>query len=107
MEVAAFSSITGVSELYRSSVAQITDNPLLGATTDFYRSVTILIHEAAALLMDRARAAGEIRADIDVPNLLRAIGGFTVTYGDDVEGWETGALHLIDIFMDGLRARPA
>jgi AcrR family transcriptional regulator len=105
---AAVSSICGIStEPYRSSVAQITDNPLLGATTDFYRSVTRLIHEAAGLLVGEALAAGEIRADIDVANLLRAIGGFTVTYGDDVAGWEASALTLIDIFMDGLRLRQA
>jgi AcrR family transcriptional regulator len=105
---AAVSSICGISsELYRSSVAQITDNPLLGATTDFYHRVTVLINDAATLLVSRAQAAGEIRADIDVRNLLRAIGGFTVTYGDDVTDWEAGALTLIDIFMDGLRIEPA
>lgn len=101
---AAVSSICGMSgEQYRSSVAQITDNPLLGATTDFYQRVTILIHEAATLLLNRSKSAGVVREDIDARDLLRAIGGFTVTYGDDVSGWETIALHLIDIFMDGLR----
>jgi len=104
---AAVSSICGISpQHYRSSVAQITDNPLLGATTDFYRSVESLIHEAATLLLTKAQEAEEVRHDIDVRNLLRAIGGFTVTYGDDVAGWEADALSLIDIFMDGLRKSP-
>lgn len=103
---AAVMSICGIApEKYRSSAAQITDNPLLGASTDFYRRVTALVDEAARLLLSRAIAAGEIRDDIDTANLLRAIGGFTITYGDDTAGWQEGALRLIDIFMDGLRVR--
>jgi hypothetical protein len=34
---------------------------------------------------------------------MRALGGFTVTYGDDVEGWEASALRLIDVLWEGLR----
>jgi len=103
---AAVSSICGISpSLYRSSVALVTDNPLLGANTDFYQSVTVLIDEAAGLLLDRSKAAGEIHAEIDTRDFLRALGGFTVTYGDNVEGWEDSARRLIDIFVAGLRAK--
>jgi hypothetical protein len=35
----------------------------------------------------------------------RALAGFTVTYGDDVEGWEDSARRLIDLLMDGVRPR--
>jgi AcrR family transcriptional regulator len=102
----AASALFGISsDMYRSSVAQITDNPVLGAATDVYRSVTITIREAATLLLERAGAAGDIRTDVDPKDILRAIGGFTATYGDDVEGWEESAMRLIDILMDGLRAR--
>jgi AcrR family transcriptional regulator len=101
---AAVSASFGVSAgQYRSSVAQITDNPVIGSTSEVYRSAVTLFTEAAALLLDRARGAGAIRADIDARDLMRALGGFTVTYGDDVEGWEASALRLIDVLWEGLR----
>jgi hypothetical protein len=55
-----------------------------------------------ALLVDRARAAGEIRADADPNDLLRALLGFT--YGNANPDWRDSALRLIDILMDGLRS---
>lgn len=101
----AVGSIFGLSTtLYRSSVAQITDSPLLGSTTMLYRSATTLFLDAADLLLKRAAAAGDISADLDARDLLRALSGFTATYGDDVEGWEVRAQNLVDIFMEGLRA---
>jgi AcrR family transcriptional regulator len=90
---------------HRSSVAQITDNPILGASTDVYRRAITLFIDAAALLLERARAAGHIRGGIDARDLMRALGGFTATYGDDVEGWEESALRLVDVLMSGLSAK--
>lgn len=92
---------------YRSSVAQITDNPVLGSTTEFYRSTTALFMEAAAFLLERAHAAGDIQVLLKPRDLLRALSGFTATYGDDVQDWQASALLLVDIFYEGLRARPA
>jgi AcrR family transcriptional regulator len=104
----AVSSMFGISpRVYRSSVAEITDNPVLGATTEVYRSAVTLFTDAAALLLDRAVAAGEVRGDVQPRDLLRALGGFTATYGDDVEGWESSALRLVEVLMDGLRVRPS
>jgi hypothetical protein len=37
-------------------------------------------------------------------DLIRAIAGFTVTYGDDTGGWKASALRLVDILIEGLRA---
>jgi AcrR family transcriptional regulator len=80
--VAALSAIVGgASELYAFSGAQIT-----GAMT---------------LLVERATAAGDIRADVDPNDLLRALVGFT--YGNSSPNWQASALRLIDILMDGLR----
>jgi hypothetical protein len=102
----AVSAMFGISsEIYRSSVAQITDNPVLGSTSDVYRSAIALFTQAADLLLGRAIAAGDIGGGIDARDLLRGLGGFTATYGDDVEGWEASALRLVDVLMDGLRAR--
>ena len=53
-----------------------------------------------ALLVECARAGGDIRADADPADLLRALAGFaTVNAGPD---WEASARRLIDILMDGL-----
>lgn len=90
---------------YRSSVAQITDNPVLGASTEVYRQAIALFVEAAALLLNRARTAGAIGGGIDARDLMRALGGFTATYGDDVEGWEESAQRLVDVLMEGLSAK--
>jgi AcrR family transcriptional regulator len=79
--VALGSIAGGVSELYASSGARITD--------------------AISLLVERAGACGDIRADVDPADLLRALVGFT--YGNASPGWEASAQRLIDILMDGLR----
>jgi AcrR family transcriptional regulator len=71
----------GVSELYASSGARIT--------------------EAISLLVERAGGSGDIRADVDPADLLRALVGFT--YGNASPGWEASAQRLIDILMEGLR----
>jgi AcrR family transcriptional regulator len=90
---------------YRSSVAQITDNPVLGSTTEFYRSTTVLFMDAASFLLERAFRAGDIKVELKPRDLLRALSGFTVTYGDDVQDWQKSALLLIDIFYRGLREK--
>ena len=75
------SIVGGASELYAASGAQIT--------------------EAMSLLVRRAAESGDIRADVDPDDLLRALVGFT--YGNGSPGWQASALRLIDILMDGLR----
>ena len=53
-----------------------------------------------ALLVDRARAAGDIRPDVDPEDVLRALVGFT--HGSAGPGWPASALRLIDLLMDRL-----
>ena len=55
-------------------------------------------------LLDRAVAAGEIRADISPEDLLRALIG--MCYMHDQPGWQTSVLRLVDVFIDGLRTGP-
>jgi AcrR family transcriptional regulator len=55
-------------------------------------------------LLDRAIMAGEIRDDIRPEDLLRALVG--MCYMHDQPGWQTSVLRLVDVFIDGLRARP-
>ena len=59
---------------------------------------------AVGELLQRAAAAGEIRADIDPEDLLRALVGMCYTY--DGTAWQPKVLRLIDVFVDGLRRRP-
>jgi AcrR family transcriptional regulator len=52
-------------------------------------------------LLDRAVAAGEVRADISPEDLLRALVG--MCYMHDQPGWQDSVLRLVDVFVDGLR----
>jgi AcrR family transcriptional regulator len=59
---------------------------------------------AVGELLQRAAAVGEIRADIDPEDLLRALVGMCYAY--DGTAWQPKVLRLIDVFVDGLRRRP-
>ena len=61
--------------------------------------------KAIGALLDRAAAAGEIRADIEPADVLRALVG--MCYMNDQPGWQASVNRLLDIFVDGLRAQPA
>jgi AcrR family transcriptional regulator len=56
-----------------------------------------------ALLLERGVAAGELRADMTAADLLRTVVG--IFYADSSADWETSALRIIDVFVDGLRQR--
>jgi len=60
--------------------------------------------KAIGSLLDRAVAAGGMRADISPEDLLRAF--FGMCYVHDQAGWQATALRLLDVFIDGLRVRP-
>ena len=59
--------------------------------------------KAVGALLDRAIAAGEIRADISPEDLLRALVG--MCYMHDHPGWQKSVMRLVDVFVDGLRVR--
>jgi AcrR family transcriptional regulator len=56
--------------------------------------------KAVRELLDRAVAAGEVRADISPEDLLRALIG--MCYMHDQPGWQASVLRLVDVFVDGL-----
>jgi len=60
---------------------------------------------AVGELLQRGAAAGEIRADIGPEDLLRTLVG--MCYAHDRRGWQAKVLRLVDVFIDGLRQRPA
>jgi AcrR family transcriptional regulator len=74
---------------------------IVGGVSALYAASGARITEAMSLLVERAIASGDIRADADPADLLRALMGFT--YGNTGPGWEASARRLIDILMDGLR----
>ena len=74
---------------------------IVGGVSELYAASGVLITGAMSDLVTRAVGDGEIRADADPADLLRALVGFT--YGATGPGWQASALRLIDILMDGLR----
>ena len=60
---------------------------------------------AVGRLMDRAAAAGELRADVGPGDVLRLL--VSLCYGSDAPGWQDDVLRLLDVFVDGLRLLPA
>jgi AcrR family transcriptional regulator len=76
---------------------------LVGGGSALYADSSARINEAMALLVERARASGDIRPSADSADLLRALIGFAyVNAGPD---WEASARRLIDLLIDGLRSQ--
>ena len=60
---------------------------------------------SVAGLLDRAVAAGEIRADVTPADIQRAVVGMCIF--NDQPGWQTSVNRLIEVFVDGLCANTA
>jgi AcrR family transcriptional regulator len=58
---------------------------------------------AVGALLERAIAAGEVRADVRPEELLRAL--IAICYVNEQPGWQSTVLRLLDVFVDGLRVR--
>ncbi|MVT74339.1 TetR family transcriptional regulator [Bradyrhizobium cajani] len=59
--------------------------------------------KAIGSLLDRAVAAGQMRADVSPEDLLRALVG--MCYMHDQPGWQSSVLRMLDVFVDGLRVQ--
>jgi AcrR family transcriptional regulator len=70
-----------------------------------YADTFARLTKAVGALLDRAVAAGEIRADIGPEDLLRSLIG--MCYLHDRPGWQASVMRLIDVFVDGLRVPSA
>jgi AcrR family transcriptional regulator len=73
------------------------------SSPDLYAFTFDRLTRAVGTLLDRAVAAGEIRADISPEDLLRALIG--MCYMRDQPGWQNSVMRLVDVFVDGLRVR--
>jgi AcrR family transcriptional regulator len=72
-------------------------------SSELYAHTFDRLTKAVGALLERAVAAGEIRADISPEDLLRALIG--MCYIHDQPGWQTSVLRLLDVFIDGLRVQ--
>jgi AcrR family transcriptional regulator len=72
-------------------------------SSELYAHTFDRLTKAVGALLDRAVAAGEIRADISPEDLLRALIG--MCYMHDQPGWQNSVLRLLDVFVDGLRVQ--
>ena len=59
--------------------------------------------KAIGILLERAVAAGEIRADIGPEDLLRTLVGMCMLH--DQPGWQASVVRMLDVLVDGLRAQ--
>jgi AcrR family transcriptional regulator len=75
----------------------------VGGGSAVYADSSVRINEAMALLVERARARGDIRPNADSADLLRALVGFA--YVNSAPDWEASARRLIDLLIDGLRSQ--
>ena len=76
---------------------------LVGGGSALYADSSTRITEAMALLVEQARASGDIRHNADSADLLRALVGFA--YVNSAPDWEASARRLIDLLIDGLRSQ--
>jgi AcrR family transcriptional regulator len=71
----------------------------LGKDSPFFKSCKVNVREAGDLLMDRAKAAGEVRPEIDLADLMRLVGG--ITHSPDLDPVQ--ATRMLDIVLAGIR----
>jgi AcrR family transcriptional regulator len=76
----------------------------VGGGSAVYADSSVRINGAIALLVERARASGDIRPSADPADLLRALIGFA--YVNSAPDWEASARRLIDLLIDGLKSQP-
>jgi AcrR family transcriptional regulator len=87
----------------RGMIAALT--PVLDGADPVFTEQPARMRAAAGDLMRIAVAEGALRRDVTPEDLMRAVIG--ICHAGDRDGWQETAIRLIDIFVDGLRARGA
>ncbi len=75
----------------------------VNASSDLTVSSTDRLGRALEPMLRRAVDAGEIRDDVGPEDILRTIVGLCYIHGKP--GWKDKVLHLLDIFVEGMRLR--
>jgi AcrR family transcriptional regulator len=97
------SQLTTELRLVEQRPAAEDDEPVIAAVDDA-GAATLL--EVVGRLVDRARAAGELRADVTVADVLLVIATAAPSLPDAAQQAAASA-RLLDILLEGLRSRPA
>jgi hypothetical protein len=71
----------------------------LGKDSEFFKSCKLNVKDAGELLLNEAKAAGKVRPDLQLEDLMRLIGGVTML--PDIEPDQ--ANRMLDIVIAGLR----
>ncbi|MEV5961740.1 helix-turn-helix domain-containing protein [Kribbella sp. NPDC051952] len=71
----------------------------LGKDSPFFKVCKVNVQEAGQLLLDKAKAAGEVRSELELADVMRLVGG--INMGRDIEPEQ--AQRLLDIVLCGLR----
>jgi AcrR family transcriptional regulator len=77
-------------------------NTLVGGTSKLFEASGTQIKEAIRLLVERAVASGDLRADLDPLDLLRALVG--VSNVASIPDWPASAKRLVEILIAGSRS---
>jgi AcrR family transcriptional regulator len=93
-------SFVGYSISKKSLAGELT--VALGKDSEFFSVCKMNVREAGDLLLSKAKAAGAVRPELDLMDILRLVGG--ITMGRDIE--PTQAERLLDIVLAGLRPTP-
>lgn len=76
-------------------------NSMVGGPSKLFESSGALVKDAIRLLVERAVASGDIRADLEPLDLLRALVG--VSNVASAPDWQQSAKRLVDILLLGSR----
>jgi AcrR family transcriptional regulator len=76
-------------------------NAMAGGPARVFQQTTQVMEEAANALAIRAVASGDLRADVDPMDLMRAIYGLSTAGSAD--GWPAKARTFVDILLQGSR----
>jgi AcrR family transcriptional regulator len=71
----------------------------LGKESPFFQACKVNVQEAGQLLLDKAKAAGAVRSEVQLMDVLRLVGG--INMGRDMEPEQAG--RLLEIVLCGLR----
>jgi AcrR family transcriptional regulator len=90
-------SFVGYSISKKSLAGELT--VALGKDSEFFSACKMNVREAGDLLLNKAKAAGTVRPELDLMDILRLVGG--ITMGRDIE--PSQAERLLDIVLAGLK----
>ncbi len=68
--------------------------------TEHFTELQLQMRQALGTLVEAAAASGYIRSDVDVADLLRAVGGVCMATDD---GWQDRTRRIIALLLDGLK----